>query len=250
MSREQLHDEVHIWTLCPESVREPERLAQFEKVLSAGELSRFRRFRVPRAAHRYLVSHAMLRGVLSRYAEITPHRWQFDYGPHGRPEIANPGAPPLRFNLTHTEGLTACVVSLGRSCGIDAERLSERHAPGRIARKMFSTEECRELDRLSGHARLEYFYERWTLREAYVKALGVGLSFPTRKLAFRIDAAGSIGVSFAADVDDDDGRWHFRLHRPTVEHVLAVALGRDGVNLPPMRIRDYRFHGAPPGEEA
>lgn len=238
-----MHDEVHIWTLCPESVRKPAGLAHFETVLSAEELSRYRRFRVPEAAHRYLVSHAMLRAVLSRYAEITPSQWQFVYGRHGRPEIANPAAPPLRFNLTHTEGLAACVVSCKRSCGIDAERLSERHDPGLIARKMFSDREYRQLHRLSGWARLEYFYERWTLREAYVKALGIGLAFPTRKLEFSINANGSITLAFAPDMRNDNRHWYFRLHRPTAEHVIAIALGREDARAPTVAIREYRFSG-------
>ena len=246
MLREQLHDEVHIWTLRTESVRKPTGLAHFETVLSAEELSRYRRFRVPEAAHRYLVSHAMLRSVLSHYAEIAPSQWRFVYGRHGRPEIGNPAAPPLRFNLTHTEGLAACVVSCEHSCGIDTERLSERHDPVRIARKMFSDREYRQLHRLSGRARLEYFYERWTLREAYVKALGIGLSFPTRKLEFSTNANGSIALAFAPDVRKDERHWYFRLHRPTTEHVIAVALGREGTSAPTVAIREYRFSGDGP----
>jgi 4'-phosphopantetheinyl transferase len=243
MLREQLYKDVHIWTMIPEAERDPARLARFRAMLSADELDRLRRFRVEPAAHRYLVSHALLRTVLSRYAEIDPARWRFVYGSHGRPEIANSAAPPLRFNLTHTDGLTACIVSLNQACGIDAERLSGRHNPTGVARKMFSTREYEQLRQLSGRACLEYFYERWTLREAYVKALGVGLAFPTRKVDFTVHTDESIGVVFAPGVQDHSRHWHFRLHRPTTEHVVAVALRHYGESEPGVVLHNFDFDG-------
>jgi len=243
MLREQLYEDVHVWTMVPERERDPARLARFRALLSADELARLGRFRVEPAAHRYLVSHALLRSLLSRYAEIDPARWRFTYGSHGRPEIANRAAPPLRFNLTHTDGLVACIVSLNRACGIDAERLSGRHDPTGVARKMFSDREYRQLQQLSGRACLEYFYDRWTLREAYVKALGIGLTFPTRALDFTVHSDESIGVVFAPGVQDNSRHWHFRLHRPTSEHVVAVALRRNGDSEPGVVLRDFDFDG-------
>jgi 4'-phosphopantetheinyl transferase len=243
MYRERLHQEIHIWTIAPESVRAPARLAQLQSILSDEELARFRRFRCEQTAQHYLVSHAMLRTALSRYADIAPPHWKFVYGSHGRPEIANQSVPRLRFNLTHTDGLAACIVSLDHACGIDAERLSERHDPLGVAGKMFSANEYGQLQQLSGQAHLQYFYDHWTLREAYGKARGVGLAFPTRKLEFFIYADGTISVGFAPDVEDGNCHWHFQLLRPTAEHVVAIALSQSDEHKPTVVVRNFVFDG-------
>ena len=225
---DNLHDEAHIWLLIPASNRDAGKVEYCESIVSPAELEQYRRFCFPQDRHRYLVSHALLRAALSRYTDVLPAEWQFKYSEHGRPEIANPATPPLRFNLTHTAGLAACVVTLSADCGIDAEKISARHNPIGVAKRMFSEAETRELEQLQGDAYLEHFFSRWTLREAYVKALGIGISFPTRKLTFTLDGDNAVAVSFHPDIEDRPEDWHFQLLRPTEEHVAAVAIRRNG----------------------
>ena len=235
------HRQVDIWTLAPERVQEAGRLDLLQSILSAEERSRHRRFRCTEAAHQYLVAHGMLRSVLSRYADIPPADWQFTYGEHGRPEIANPAYVSLRFNLTHTAGLIACVIVRDRACGIDAEHcIARRHILG-VARRMFSAQEYEALERAGDDARLEGFYTGWTLREAYVKARGIGISFPTRKLDFTVRGEGDISLSQAPDIDGSGDDWQFRLVRPTADHLMAVAveLGRDADVR--FNLREFRF---------
>ena len=71
---------------------------------------------------------------------------------------------------------------------------------------------------------MEYFLERWTLREAYVKALGIGISFPVRKLCFDIQPGTDIRMRFQPDIEERAAHWKFRLFRPTARHILSVAL--------------------------
>lgn len=237
----QLHREVHVWTAVPERVCDPAGLAALRALLSVDERTRYQRFRCVQAAHQYLVAHGMLRSLLSRYADVKPADWQFVYGDHGRPEIANHLPVRLRFNLTHTDGLIACAVSQDRTCGIDAERcVARRHFPG-IARRMFSDNECRALERTQGRARLEGFYSGWTLREAYVKARGIGISFPTRKLDFTVRRDDDIGLTQAPDIAGSGDDWYFRLMRPTEEHLLAIAVARNGDSDIRVIQRDFQF---------
>lgn len=219
-----LHDEAHVWFITPESVGDPSILQRCHAMLDAHERERLGRFFRADDRHHYLVSHALVRTVLSKYADIPPACWIFSHGKHGRPEIKNQNTPALRFNLTHTAGLVGCVVTLKSDCGIDAEKTSPRHNPLSIAKRMFSDAEFRELQQLKGLAHLEYFFRRWTLREAYVKALGIGISFPTRKLDFEIDSEDSTSVMFHADLRENDQDWQFQLLRPTPEHIAAVAI--------------------------
>ncbi len=224
---ETLQQEAHVWLVVPESVQDPDELEHFRSLLSDDELSRYRRFHFQDDRHRYLVSHAMVRKVLSGYADLPPAEWCFTRSQHGRPEIANRGTADIRFNLSHTRGLAACIVTRGCACGIDTEQLDTHHHLTGIARRMFSAEEHRQLETLTGAALTESFFTRWTLREAFVKAKGIGISYPVRKLHFDIGDDRTIRVRFTPELDEDPARWQFRLLRPAATHIAAVALHTD-----------------------
>lgn len=225
MLLQKLEQEHHVWFIVPESIQNTTTLESYLAILSEEEQSHYRRFHFATDRQRYLVSHAMVRHVLSRYAAIAPGDWHFERTRHGRPEIANSGIPALRFNLTHTHGLAACIVTLTEPCGIDAEQLDQRHNLLGVAKRMFSPLEYEQLSHLDGRTFLDDFYTRWTLREAYVKARGIGISFPTRKLMFDIHADNEIGFMRQADIDDDRQGWRFTILRPLPDHVAAVAVG-------------------------
>lgn len=228
MLNDELQQEAHVWCSIPETVRDAETLHRLTAMLSEAELERYQRFHFPADRQRHLIAHALLRETLSRYHDLPAADWHFTQGEHGRPEIANPAVPPLRFNLTHTAGLVCCIVTLDVDCGIDAEKVTRRHATQDIAQRMFSDAEHRELQRLEGLEHLTYFFTRWTLREAYVKARGIGISFPTSKLKFTVGEDNSVAVSFHPDIEDRYDNWHFRLLKPSEEHIAAVALRRSG----------------------
>lgn len=236
-----LHSESHVWFVNPETVRERAQLEACRVLLSVNELQRHSRFRLPEVQHQYLVSHALVRRVLSHYWPIPPQEWVFSHSDRGKPVIANPEAPPLRFNLTHTPALAACIVSLDVDCGIDAEHLSARHNPEHIAKRMFSADENAHLQRLSGDARLEYFYSCWTLREAYVKARGVGIAFPMHKLEFSFSDRHAIRVVLDSDIKDNAALWDFQLFRPTAAHILATANRSGHQSVKAVRLNEFAF---------
>jgi len=219
-----LHQEAHVWFSIPESVQDDKILQGLRDILSREELDRYRRFHFPEDRHQYLVSHALVRESLSKYVDFPAQDWLFSRGEYGRPEIANPGIPPLRFNLTHTDGLVGCVVTMDDDCGIDTEKITDRHETLKIAERMFTEAEYRELLQLKDRQHLEYFFTRWTLREAYVKARGTGLFLSSHKPGFEIAADNSIAVSFDSGIDNKKERWNFRLLPLSKLHVTAVAL--------------------------
>lgn len=228
MPSEALNGDVHVWFAQPERLQDRARIAHYLELLDAGEQARYRRLLDPADRHRYLAAHALLRITLSRYAAPGPAAWRFSPGTHGRPEIVNPGLASLRFNLTHTEGLVGCVLCGESACGIDAEARSPRHKLPGIARRMFSVREYRELQALDGALAIDYFYTHWTLREAYVKALGIGIAYPTARLDFRVDKRLDIVFDDASDGADRPERWQFDLLQPTEKHIAAVAVETRG----------------------
>ena len=181
----RLKSEVHVWYSHTDDKSVTGRI-NLETVLSAEELSRYRVISHPESRQSYLAAHAMLRLVLSRYIDRPAVDLQFVRGEHGKPLLClADGVPDIRFNLTHTAGMTACIVSLQGDCGIDVERHDRVHRFESVAHRMFADEECRLL--LDHGFDPAMFYRFWTLREAYVKALGVGLAGSTKDFYFQLE---------------------------------------------------------------
>lgn len=219
-----LASEVHVWTAEPALLRNPRLADRCLAVLAGDEHTRLARLRSEPDRGVFLVSHALVRRVLSGYADIAAEDWSFRRGEHGRPEIAGPCELPLRFNLSHTSGLAACVVTDGWPCGVDVECFDRRRDPLAVVRRVSTEAELAVLAALPEAARRERFLVLWTLKEAYAKARGAGLSLPLRQVGF--DVSDGIRLRVEAPGDDDGARWQFASVRPMPRHALAVAVRR------------------------
>ncbi|MBV6325516.1 4'-phosphopantetheinyl transferase family protein [Duganella violaceipulchra] len=212
----------HVWLADPALIS-PERLvARHYHLLSAGEGERYRRFYFERDRHLYLAAHALLRLTLARYAALAPELIRFSQGRHGKPSAELP--PPcvdITFNLSHTAGLVGCVIARGGDCGIDIERVRPIEDVQAIARPLFSPEELSRLSQGSASERLAYFFDIWTLKEAYAKATGRGIGDRLGGVSFTL---GPQGPACHIDGVDAGGDWSFHRMAPTGEHVLALAL--------------------------
>ena len=237
--------EAHIWCLAPDAVDEPALVKACVALLSPDEQGRYARFRVAVARHEYLVAHALVRLVLSHYVDVDPRAWVFAPSEHGRPEIvAPPEGSPLRFNLSHTDGLIACAVALGTPIGVDVEHVGRAGDLVRIAERFFSPLEVAALHALETTAQHRRFLAFWTLKESYVKARGLGLSLPLDDFAFLLDDERAIGVRFGPRMADDPRMWRFALLAPTPAHVLALTL-RNSAECEPLAIRMHGLAALP-----
>jgi 4'-phosphopantetheinyl transferase len=155
---------------------------------------------------------------------VSASQWRFTKNEHGKPALILPDCmPAISFNLTHTDGLSACVVALDLACGIDAENINRKNALQAVANRMFADEELSLLDKEDIQ---QSFFYYWTLREAYVKALGTGLSGSSKDFYFDVSQEGMNAEVHHRDRQVDSG-WRFRLFQPTPEHVLSVACKSD-----------------------
>jgi 4'-phosphopantetheinyl transferase len=221
-----LEEEVHVWLASPEDVEDSEQLAACRAMLSDDERARLARLRPGPDRRAFLAAHALVRSALSRYADVPPEAWTFAVNHRGRPEIAGPDAvPALHFSLSHTSGLTACAVALDFDCGVDVESFDRRGDPLKVARRVLSPKELSDLEARTAETRRNHFLAYWTLKEAYVKARGLGLSLPLRQFSFSLTGE-RIRIEFAAPGDDVATAWQFALLRPTPRHVLAIAVRR------------------------
>lgn len=223
----ELLNAIDIWTAETWEFQNPEAMALFQSWLSNDERRRYGRYVRPRDRELFLFAHALQRHTLSQYADVEPGAWDFRSGEHGRPEITGDLARlGLRFNISHTPGVVACLVSDGADAGVDVENCDAAADPLKLAANVFSPAEFQAIKDLPAPDLNRRFYEIWTLKEAYIKARGMGLALPLKKFTFTIESSGTIQIRFDADLDDDPADWQFQLWQPSDKHQGAVALRR------------------------
>ncbi|HYO55364.1 4'-phosphopantetheinyl transferase family protein [Archangium sp.] len=219
-------DEVHLWVVEPERVSDPRLLAAYQEVISAEERARHVRFRFEKHRLQFLVSHALVRVTLSRYAPVQPHAWRFSVNEYGRPEIVGDTLPRLRFNLSHTDGMAVCAVALDVDVGADVEHSGRPGQTVEVADSFFAPSEVKALRALPVERQRERFFDYWTLKESYIKARGAGLSLPLDQFTFHLEPGRPPGISFDPRLVDDPETWQFVQVRLGAEHPAAVAVRR------------------------
>ena len=191
--------------------------------LSAEERERAGRFVFAHDRGSFIAAHALLRETLSEYEDVPPGAWEFSAGPHGKPALAGAHAGrDVAFNLAHTRGLVACAVGRGALVGIDVEPIEQKIDTLDLARRFFAPSETQALEECEEHDRHIRFIELWTLKEAFVKALGEGLSHPLETFSFAFD--GPSALAFEPPPGEDRSAWRFALFAPSPVHRMALAV--------------------------
>ncbi|MEM1076199.1 MAG: 4'-phosphopantetheinyl transferase superfamily protein [Pseudomonadota bacterium] len=222
-----LNNAAHLWIVEGNEPPDPDTASRFIGLLDAGESTRLDQFLFFEDRMRFLLSHALVRIALSQYRDVSPDAWCFAPGQNGRPEIAGPvgAASGLRFNLTHTKGLAACVVTHDMGCGVDAEFRKTMPDLQDLAATALHPRELRDFGELSKTKQLDHFLALWTAKEACLKACGRGFSMAPDTVALQIDSSGASARVLSAP---ENLNWHIRLYRPTPDHHLALALDPSG----------------------
>jgi 4'-phosphopantetheinyl transferase len=227
-------DEIHLWLTFTDKISDETLFAEYRRLLTGEERHRAARFYFERDRRQYLVTRALVRTVLSRYASVSPEDWAFATNAHGRPFIVNPGHDDDRlvFNVSHTAGLIVLGVTAHRGLGVDAENLELRRVALDIADHYFAQQEALELAALPVERQPERLIEYWTLKESYTKARGMGLSIPLDKFSFRLCDPGRIEFATHPGLADVGSRWQFWQFRPSASHLVAVCAERRPLQTP------------------
>jgi len=229
---------IDVWS-ATSSPGQPGQLEQCcENWLTAEELQRADRFRVPTSRNQHVVGRGMTRKLLAGLANPSPHDLHassaiepsqivFSFTPYGKPFVVAP-APAIRpFNVAHTDSMVLFTHTTSGSIGVDVERIS-RKTDVALAERYFAKPEVQYvLDHIDPDKQLQAFLRVWTLKEAFIKAIGTGLSMPLADFAF-------------ADIDDlrpkvhmlnpilgNGDRWQFITFAPADGYVGAVAFRAD-----------------------
>ncbi|ESP90234.1 4'-phosphopantetheinyl transferase family protein [Pseudoalteromonas luteoviolacea] len=180
------HLSIPLWITKDEQITCPALLDQYQLLLSDEERAQYQRFRYDEHRHQFLVTRALVKSTLSRYCpEIAPHQWLFKKNRFGKPAIVNRLNTPLYFNLSHTKGAVVLVVHGEGEVGVDIEWIHRREKIIDIAARYFTQHEKNTLTAMDPITQHHHFYQLWTLKEAYIKACGQGMSLPLNQFYFQ-----------------------------------------------------------------
>ena len=225
--------EIHVWCVEDTNINDSELLKRYNTCLNNKERQKQAYFHSAEHRHQYLVTRALTRTVLSLYTDvISPDQWQFDINEYGRPSIINADFRHIKFSLSHTENLVTLAVTLQCDVGIDVEWLLRSSNFLSIADRYFSPSEYKNLKALPIKRQKTCFFDLWTLKEAYIKACGTGLSIPLDQFSFAFFNNDKINIDFHPDRQDQSELWKFWQLYYGNEHQLAVALKADFVTTP------------------
>lgn len=183
----------------------------------------------------YLTTRALVRVALSHSHGTAPELWRFRSNKYGKPET-DP-ACGLRFNVAHTRHLVVCLVSRGIELGVDAEGEDRAAEIVAIAKEVFSQTELEQMLALQEAEQENRALTLWTLKEAYAKALGLGLSFPLKRASFVFDAGGQIRFDVDAEQDTLNRSWQFCVMNYAAHRIAVVIERTPGLRLKRVRMR-------------
>ncbi|MCK5897787.1 MAG: 4'-phosphopantetheinyl transferase superfamily protein [Methylococcales bacterium] len=214
-------NEIHLW--CVETQKISSTLDDYKSLLNTEENIRWQRFKFEKHRHQYLATRALVRTTLSKYVPIKAQDWQFLKNDYGKPAISPP--QNLFFNLSHTENLIVCAVSRQKNIGVDIETINHKSSITEIAQRFFSPAETKALLHESNSVQKQRFFQYWTLKEAYIKAKGMGLSLPLEQFSFDIDHdKKKLSLTFKSSTAGNSKHWSCWLLDVGKPHYLSVCV--------------------------
>lgn len=205
-------------------------LRTYESWLAPDELAKAARMATTRLHAEWVVTRALARWALSQYVpDVEPRAWELARTEAGKPYVTGPRAIPFEWNLSHAGGLVVCALSAS-PIGVDVEPRSRGDELVVSAPKMFSAVENAALDALPSSMRAARAVELWTLKEAYLKARGGGISVRLERFGIRAVEHG-YALGDVTILNDEPADWQLEIRELSARAepcVLAIAIRRGG----------------------
>jgi 4'-phosphopantetheinyl transferase len=215
--------ELHVWRA---NLDVPDRDIQaMQSLLSPEELERSNRFFFLRDRYRFIVSHACVRSVLSRYLRIDPDQLSFEQNSFGKPAVIGVSTEmKIEYNLTHSRGFALVAATRGLQVGVDVEYIRSDFGGLNIARRFFSNAEYHVLLSLPAELQSEAFFRCWTRKEAFIKAKGKGLLFPLDEFDVTVHPEEPPALISTRADPEEAARWSLVQADPAYDYCGAVAV--------------------------
>ena len=170
-------DDGHVWMT---SLDQPaDTITRLARLLSRDEYQKAERFHRPTDRRHFIAGRGILRKIISAYLALAPDEVRFEYNQYGKPFISSDqNRNALSFNVSHSGGMALYAVARGRRIGVDIEYMREDFATMDVAERFFSKNEFEALKAVPSDLRAKAFFNCWSRKESYIKAIGMGVSYP------------------------------------------------------------------------
>jgi 4'-phosphopantetheinyl transferase len=190
--------EIDVWSTCLRG--DSSSIQALFEILSPDERQKANKYVFAKDRDRFVVARGTLRKILGGYLTISPSRVSFSYNRYGKPFL-DVEDRAIRFNVSHSQELALFAVTREQEVGIDVEFIDDRIAILKTAQSVFSPTEISKLEALPANLQTAAFFSGWTRKEAILKAMGEGFSFPAKQLTIS-ELFGESKISFSIDKPD------------------------------------------------
>jgi len=219
--------DVHVW--CASLDRPTSTVQSYAGLLSDDEQERAKRFHFSRDRDHFIISRGLLRKLLGRYLAIKPILLEFHYTRYGKPFLQGCSeGSVVNFNLSHSHGKVIIAITRGREVGIDIEHIRTVPEADHIAEQNFSCGEYAAYQSLPESRKQQGFFNCWTRKEAFIKAVGEGLSLPLDQ--FEVSLAPDEPAKLKYIEGDPGGiaRWSLQALKINADYAAAIVV--EGTN--------------------
>ncbi|MBL1209923.1 4'-phosphopantetheinyl transferase superfamily protein [Geminocystis sp. GBBB08] len=227
------NNDIHIWMIEIESYRH--NIYNFQEILSPDEQERINRFSSKSLKEYFIIYRGYLRIILSQYLTIKPDEICFTYSSKGKPLLDQKILSNIKFNLSHKNNYAVYAISK-YNVGIDLEKIDEKVRVENIAKRYFCHDEFDYLINLESSKKAEYFFKLWTIKEAYLKAIGEGLSGGLDSICFGLNKDNQpIKLVKENHRQKKDDNWHFQTWNLLDNYIMSVAIDS------PIKLKFYYY---------
>ena len=231
---------VDIWYAYVDKLIACDSLENHLQFLSDAEKIQLSRFSLARVREESLAARLLSRHALSFYGDVAPSRWQFEKGTRGKPYVVAPWKDFRAFNLAHSANLVVFAIAREGLLGVDVESMDRSTTGIPLARRFFAVQEVNQMLAMPSEMQRESFLQFWTLKEAYIKAIGDGLAMPLDQFFFDLTAAGPARLH-VRNVAQAGSSWLFaQLRLPSRHHIslgITHSMLMEKANKQQMRVR-------------
>ena len=222
--------EVHLWNICLDQTGPS--IDDFASILSEEEYNRANSYISETIRRRYIVSHGFLRIILGAYLNQDPSEVRIVSGPYGKPCLEE-GQETIQFSMSHSEEQALFAFAQKSRIGIDLEKIREIPNMEQIVKRYFSERENDEFFQLSPRDRPIGFFNGWTRKEAFVKAIGRGMTFPLRKIEVSLSPNVRAELLNAEGYPESMLGWSLHHLEPASGYLAALAVEGQNFEIKP-----------------
>lgn len=228
-------NEVHVWRASLD--QNEATMAGLWELLTPDERQRAQRYCFKKGQQQFVVARGVLRQIISLYTKLSPAALKLTSNSYGRPALSADSNPTeIEFNLSHSGNMVLYAFSRGRAVGIDIEMVKKEVATLSIAENFFSPDEVTALKAVPEDMHAVAFFNCWTRKEAYIKALGEGLSHPLQNFSVSLAPHEEAALLSVMGDPSEAARWKIYALEPGAGYVASVIAEN-----PPFSLREWEY---------